>query len=129
MHRPSYPSSGGQDHSIKIDCRSFERMEQFGYFGTALTNQISVHEEIKGKLKSENACYQSVRNLLPSSSLSKNIKIRIYRTIILSVVLYGCEAWSFTLRDQHRQRVFERGVLRKISGPKRDEAMGVEKTT
>jgi hypothetical protein len=53
--------------------------------------------------------------------LSKNLKIRIYKTIILPVVLYGCETWSLTLREEHRLRVFENRVLRRIFGPKRDE--------
>jgi hypothetical protein len=66
-------------------------------------------------------------NLLSSSLLSKNTKIKIYRTIILPVVLYGCETWSVTLREEHR--VFENRVLRRIFGPKRDEVTGVEKTT
>jgi hypothetical protein len=56
--------------------------------------------------------------------LSKNTKIKIYRTIILSVVLYGCETWSLTLREEHRLRVLENRVLRRIFGPKRDEATG-----
>jgi hypothetical protein len=60
--------------------------------------------------------------------LLKNIKIKIYRTVILPVVLYGCEAWSLTLREEHRLRVFEYRVLRRIFGPKRDEGTGVEKT-
>jgi hypothetical protein len=63
-----------------------------------------------------------VHNLLSSSLLSKNIKI--YRTIILPVVLYGCESWSLTLTEEHRPRVFENRVLRKIFGPKRDEVTG-----
>jgi len=54
-------------------------------------------------------------------SYQKNLKIKIYKTEILPVVLYGCETWSFTLRDGHRLRVFENGVLRKIFGPKREE--------
>jgi hypothetical protein len=58
--------------------------------------------------------------------LSKNTKIEIYRTVMLPVVLYGCETWPLTLRDEHRLRVFERRVLRRL---KRDEARGVEKTT
>ena len=62
----------------------------------------------------------SVQNLLSSSLLSKNLKIKIYRTIILAVVFYGCETWSLTLRDEHRPRVFENRVLRRIFGPKRD---------
>jgi hypothetical protein len=53
--------------------------------------------------------------------LSKNLKIRIYKTIILPVVLYGCDSWSLTLREAHRLEVFENRVLRKIFGPKRDE--------
>jgi hypothetical protein len=56
--------------------------------------------------------------------LSKNLKIKIYRTTILPVVLYGCETWSLTLREEHRLRVFENRVLRRILGPKRDEVTG-----
>jgi hypothetical protein len=56
--------------------------------------------------------------------VSKNLKIRIYKTIILPVVLYGCETWSLTLREAHRLRVFENRVPRKIFGPKRDEVTG-----
>jgi hypothetical protein len=55
---------------------------------------------------------------------SKNVNIRIYKMIILPVVLYGCETWSLTLSEEHRLRVFENGVLRRIFGPKRDEVTG-----
>jgi hypothetical protein len=89
--------------------------------GTTVTNQNSIQEEIKSRLKSGNACYHSVQNLLSSSLLSKNVKIKIYRSVILPVVLYGCESWSFTLREECRLRVFENRVLRRIFGPKRDE--------
>ena len=58
---------------------------------------------------------------MSSSLLSKNLKIKIYRTIILPVVLYGCETWSLTLREEGRLRVFENRVLRRVFGPKRDE--------
>ena len=68
--------------------------------------------------------YYSVKNLLSSSLLSKNLEIKIYRTIILPVVLYGCETWSLTLREEHRLRVFENRVLRRVFGPKRDEVTG-----
>jgi hypothetical protein len=57
---------------------------------------------------------------LSSRLLSKNVKVRIYKTIILPVVLYGCETWSLTVREEHKLRVFEIRVLRRISGPKRD---------
>jgi hypothetical protein len=80
----------GQDHYIKIGNKSFERVEQFRYLGTTLTNRNSIQEESKSRLKSGNACCRSVQNLLYSSLLSKNIKIKIYKTVILPFVLYGC---------------------------------------
>ena len=78
----------------------------------------------KSRLKLGNACYYSVQNLLSSRLLSKNLKIKIYRIIILPVVLYGCETWSLTLREERRLRVFENRVLRRVFGPKRDEVTG-----
>jgi hypothetical protein len=80
-------------------------VSQFKYLGTTVTNQNLIQEEIKRRLNSGNACYHSVQSLLPSCLLSKNVKIRIYRTIILPVVLYGCETWSLTLREEHRLKV------------------------
>ena len=65
-----------------------------------------------------------MQNVLSFTLLSKNLKIKIYRTIILPVVLYGCETWSLTLREERRLRVFENRVLRRIFGPKRDEVTG-----
>jgi hypothetical protein len=116
--------NAGQSHNIKLDNKSFERVEQFRYLGTTLTNQNSIQEEIKSRLKSGNACYHSVQDPLSSSLLSKNTKIKIYKTIILPVVLYGRETWSLTLREEHRLRLFEYMVLRRIFGPKRDEVTG-----
>ena len=80
-----------------------------------------MQEEIKNILKSDNACYHSVQNLLSSNLLSKNIKTKIQRTIILLAVLYGCETLSFTLSEERRLRVFEHRVLRRVFGPKRYE--------
>jgi hypothetical protein len=61
---------------------------------------------------------------LSSLLLSRNVKVKIYKTIILPVVLYGCETLSLKLREEHRLRVFENWVLRRMFGPKRDEVMG-----
>jgi hypothetical protein len=110
-----------QSHSIKTDSSSLERVEQFKYLGTAVTDQNCVQEEIKSRLKVGNACYYLVQNILSSSLLSKNIKIKIYRTVILCIVLYGCETWSLILWEERRLRVFENRVLRGILGPKRDD--------
>ena len=68
-----------------------------------------------------------VQNLLSSRLLSKKLRIKIYRIIILSVVLYGCETWSLIWREERRLRVFENRVLRKVFGPKRDKVTGMEK--
>jgi hypothetical protein len=83
-----------------------------------------MHEEVKSRLNSGNACYHSVQSLLPSRPLSRNVKVKIYKTIILPVVLYGCQTWFLTSREEHRLRVFENRVLRRIFGPKRDEVAG-----
>ena len=113
----------GGGHSVKIDNSSIERVEEFKYLGTTLTDQNSIQAEIKNKLKLGNACYHSVQNLLSSRLLSKNLKIKIYGTIILPVVLYGCETLSLTLREERRLRVFENRVLR-VFGLKRDVVTG-----
>jgi hypothetical protein len=88
-----------------------------------LTHQNSIQEEIKSRLKSDNTCYHSVQNLLSSSFISKNMKIKIHITIILPV-LYGCGTWPLSLREERRSGVFENRVLKRIFGPKRDEVKG-----
>jgi len=85
-------------------------VEQLKYLGTTITNQICFQEEIKSTLKSGNSYYHSVQNLLSSSFSSKCIKIKIYRTITLPVVLYGYETWSLTSTEAHRLRVCENKV-------------------
>jgi hypothetical protein len=91
--------------------------------GTTLTNQNYIQEEIKSRLKTGNICYHSVLNLLSSSLLSKNLKIKIHRTIILPFVVNECKTWLLTFREERRLTVFENRVMRRIFGPKRDEAV------
>ncbi|KAJ4427971.1 hypothetical protein ANN_23984 [Periplaneta americana] len=110
--------------SIKIGDLSFEEVEKFKYLGGTVTNINETREEIKRRINMGNACYYSVEKLLSSSLLSKNLKVRIYKTVILPVLLYGCETWTLTLREEHRLSVFENKVLRKIFGAKRDEVTG-----
>jgi hypothetical protein len=81
--------NAGQRHSIKIDNSSFERVEEFKYLGTILTNPNTTEEEIKSRLKSGNACYHSVQHLLSSSLLPKNLKTKIYGTIFCAC----CFVW------------------------------------
>jgi hypothetical protein len=86
----------GENHDIKISNRSFENVAQLKYLGMTVTNQNLIQEEIKRILN-------SVQNLL-----SKNVKIRMYKTIILPLVLCGCETWCLTLREENGLRVFEK---------------------
>jgi hypothetical protein len=92
--------------NVKIGNKLSEMVEQFKYLGTTLVNKNSIHEEIKSRLKLGNAGYDSLQNLLFFCLLSKNIRIKIYRTIIFPVVLYGCETWLL------------------IFGPKRNKVTG-----
>jgi len=100
----SRDQNAGRNHSVRIDNSTFERVEEIKYLGTTLTHQNSIPEEIKSSSRSGNACYHSVQNLLSSMLLAKNLKIKTYRTIILPV-LYGCETWSLTLREERKLSV------------------------
>jgi hypothetical protein len=91
--------------------------------GTTVKNKNLILEEIKMGQNSSNACYHSVQNLSSSPLLSKKVNIRIYKTIILPVVLYGCKTLSLTLREENGLRMFDNRVLR-IFGPRRDEVTG-----
>jgi hypothetical protein len=115
----------GPSINIMIDNSSFERAEQFRYLGTTLTDLNSIQEEIKSRLRSGNACYHSLQNLFFSSLLSRSMKFKIYRIIILPV-LYGCDTWSLILREKFRLRVLENRMLRRIFG---QDNRGEEKTT
>jgi hypothetical protein len=81
-------------------------MAEFIHFGTTVTNENLIHEKVKSRFNSPHASYHSVGIFLSFCLVSKNVKIKIYRTVILPVVLYGCENWSLTLRKEHGLKVF-----------------------
>ena len=109
------------NYNIMTYNKSFKRVEQLRYLGTSLINNFHF-EEIKSILKSGNATYYLLQNLffffLYFNLLLKNIQIKIYRNILLPVVMYGCETWSFTLKQKCRLRVL------RIFGHKRDKVRG-----
>jgi hypothetical protein len=94
---------------------------EFRYLGTKVTDSSCVKEEIKSRLNLGKACYHSVQSLLSSRLLSRNVKVKIYETTILPFILYGCETWSLTLREEHRLRVVENRVLRRIFRPNKNK--------
>ena len=83
----SRDQNAGRIHSLRMDNSTFERVEEFKYLGTTLTNQNSIAEEIKSRLRSGNAFYHSVQNLLSSRLLSKNLKIKIYIYIYIYIYI------------------------------------------
>ena len=87
----SRDQNAGRSHNIKTDNSFSERVEEFKYLGTTVTHQKSIREEITSRWKSGNACYHLVQNFCLPVCYPKNLKNKIYRTIILPVVLYGCE--------------------------------------
>jgi hypothetical protein len=96
----------GQNHGKKIANRCFENVTQFKYLGTTAMNQNLIQEKIMMRLNSGDDYYRSAQNILSSHLPSTNIKIRLYKIIILHVVLYRCEIWSLILREKHKLKVF-----------------------
>jgi hypothetical protein len=116
-------------HMERFNIKQLNEVEGKEKYRVEVSNRFAaledlIQEEIKRRLNSGNACYHSVQNLLSSCLLSNNVKVRIYKTIILPVVLYVCETWSLTVREEHGLTVFENKVLRRIFGTKRDGVMG-----
>ena len=113
-----------QNHKIVIENLSFENVEKFKYLGVTVTNTNDICEEIKLRINMGNACYYSLEKILSSRLLSKKLEIKLYKTIILLVVLYGCETCPLILKQEHRLRAFENKVLMKILGVKKHEITG-----
>jgi hypothetical protein len=113
-----------QNHRLStkniVTNKPYENASKFKYLRTR--NQNFIHEEIKSRFKSGNACYHSVQNILSSRFIYNKVNTKICRTIILTVVLYGWETWCITQREKRSLRVFEKWVLRRIF--RREDVIG-----
>jgi hypothetical protein len=118
----SHHQNAGQNHSFLNANKSLENVAKFKCLEKTVTNQNCILEEIGSRLNLGTACYHSVKRV--SSHFLKDLKIKICETIILPVILYGCDTWFFTLKEKHRLRVFENRVLRRLFGPKGEEVVG-----
>lgn len=104
--------------------RKFKRVREFKYLGTVFNEGGSCEAEINARIQAGNRCYHSLGQLLKARNLSRQVKIRLYKTLIQPVVMYGCETWSIRRQDYCKLLVFERKVLRKIFGPVQDATTG-----
>jgi hypothetical protein len=120
----SCEQNADQIHKPKTGNKPLESLAKFKHLETNLTKQNCIYEEIKARLNKWNTCHHSALNLLPSHLLSKDVKIKIYRPIILHVVLYGCKTWSLTFREELKLRVFENTLQWRIYGHKRNVITG-----
>jgi hypothetical protein len=99
----------------------FEHVKKLSYLGTQLNLTNSTSCEVHARILSGNSCYYSCGKLMKSRALNRNLKLKIYKSLIGPVVTYGCEAWTITTRDEQHLRIFERKILRKIFGPIQDK--------
>ena len=120
----SRDQDAGRIHSVRMDNSTFERVQEFKYLGTTLTNQNSIPEEIKSRLRSWNVCYHSVQNLFVFQVAIQKFKVQDIWNHNFASCLYGCKNWSLKLWEERKLRVFENKVLRRIFRLRRDEVTG-----
>ena len=107
-------------HVSKLDTQgeSFERVNQFKYLGSILTDDNNISEEVRSRVTSGNKCFFALSNVFKSKIINRKLKITAFNTILKPIVMYGSECWTLTTKDEEFLRAWERKILRKIYGPK-----------
>jgi len=109
-------------YHLKVDDYKFERVQSFKYLGAEINENANSHEEVKKRITAANRCYYSLMPLFKSRLLSIKSKITLYKVIVKPVTLYARSTWATTKSDEGKLGVFERKILRKIFGPKRNKS-------
>jgi len=116
-------------NSLLVGGFTFERVSNFKYLGVDVNQQANSHEEIKRRITAGNKSYFALVPVFKSRLISKNTKIRLYKVLIRPIVIYACGAWASTKSDEKRLLLFERKILLRIDGPKRNEENLYERKT
>jgi hypothetical protein len=103
-----------------VEDMTFEKVSNFKYLGVDVNESANSHEEINRRIIAGNKCYFSMAPLFKSKLLSRKTKIRLYKTLVRPIVLYACGAWASTKTDEKKLMIFERKILRRIFGPKKN---------
>jgi hypothetical protein len=102
---------------LTVERMVFEEVTTFKYLGSLITKKNEIGEEIKMRIAAGNRCYYGLQHLFRSRTVSRIVKIKIYKSIFQPIVMFGCEAWSMTEKDRTRLNMWERKILRKVYGP------------
>ncbi|PSN38156.1 hypothetical protein C0J52_25847 [Blattella germanica] len=102
---------------IKINDYTFDQVQEFTYLGSKLNSENNVGREIKQRITNGNITYYMYSKLMKSKILNRELKLKMYKTLIRPVVVYGCESWTLNSNDKHLLRIFEHKILRRIYGP------------
>jgi hypothetical protein len=106
--------------TVDINGKVYQEVTDFKYLGSIITSGNNHERDIKARMAAGNRCYYALSKIMKSREISKSTKLKIYRTLIIPIVMYGCEGWTMSKHMEEALRVWKRNILRRVYGPKRD---------